>query len=308
MNWRARVAVALGAPVLAALVAMACSSRDDSVAGVDAAPPFDSNGDSISDASVDADADAGCEPSTLVKPVRPLNILMVTKETLFFHDAAHEAGDTAVPEYLRSRGHTVTVSPDSSYFGGDMLAPFDVVMFFVTSGNVVTTPTEQDALMRFVHSGKGIVGTHTATATNNDWLFMYELMGATFGGHGAGDAQITQGQVDLFDPSSPLSSFLPDPWVRTDEWYFYDRNPLKNSHLRPLIMLDEPSIEQYGGYPEAGIYGDAGHPLAWTQDFECSRVFYTALGHTGEAYAEPLLLEHIAVGTEWAGAPASLRP
>ena len=234
---------------------------------------------------------------------------MVTKETLYHHDDAHDAGDVAVPAYLRARGHAVTVANDSSYFAPGRLVPFDVVMFFVTSGNVVTESAEQAELVRFVHSGRGIVGTHTASATNNDWLFMYELMGATFGGHGSGDAQVTPARIALYDASNPLGAFLPQPWERTDEWYFYDRNPMEDHQLTPLLMLDESSMQRYRpAYPEQGFYGDAGHPLAWTQDFECSRVFYTALGHTGASYSEELFLKHLAMGTEWAGAVASTSP
>ena len=252
---------------------------------------------------------SACPTSTLLVPVRPLRILMVTKETLFHHVEAHDAGDVAVPTYLRARGHAVTVSNDSSYFAAGRLDPFDVVMFFVTSGNVVTEPMEQAELVRFVHSGRGIVGTHTASATNNDWLFMYQLMGATFGGHGSGDAQVTPARVTLYDAAGPLGAFIPQPWERTDEWYFYDRNPLEDRKLTPLLMLDESSLQQYRpAYPDRGLYGDAGHPLAWTQDFECSRVFYTALGHTAASYAEDLFLEHLAVGVEWAGAAASTGP
>jgi type 1 glutamine amidotransferase len=134
-------------------------------------------------------------------------------------------------------------------------------------------------------------------------------MGASFLGHGVGDAQVIQGALVVTDPKSPLVSFLPNPWVRTDEWYYFIENPSNNKALAPLLALDESTIASYyPDYPEAGFYGDAGHPLAWTQEYECGRVFYTALGHTGTAYSEEPFLRTIAVGIEWAGAPASEKP
>ena len=288
---------------------IACSSSGT-------APPGSAPAEPVPDATavdgtmiVDASSTDACVPGEAITPARPLRILMVTKETLFRHDAAHEAGDVAVPEHLRARGHAVTVSGDSTFFAEGRLDPFDVVVFFVTSGDVVTEPAEQAELVRFVHSGRGIVATHTASAMNNDWSFMYELIGATFGGHGESDAQVTPGRIDLFDAASPLVSFLPRPWTRSDEWYFYNRNPMENAQLSPLLMLDESSIEPYRPlYPDRGFYGDAGHPLAWTQFFECSRVFYTSFGHTGESYAENLFLDHLTAGIEWAGAQASTSP
>ena len=312
MKHRVAFAFVLAAGVVAG-VDIACGGGDASTTPAEEQDTgaLDATGaiDDAADATDAADAGLTCQPSDVLTPQRPLEVLFVTKETLFHHYDAHDAGDVAVPAYLRARGHHVTVSADSSYFDGDKLMPFDVVMFFVTSGNVVSEPSQQDALVRFVHAGKGVVGTHTATATDNDWLFMYGLMGATFGGHGSGDAQFTPGRMRIVDTANPLTSFLPDPWERTDEWYFYDRNPVLNPNLRFLLLLDETSVEPYRPlYPDAGFYGDAGHPLAWTQDYECSRVFYTSLGHTGESYSEEPLLHSLAAGVEWAGAPSSARP
>jgi cytochrome c len=308
MKLRLAFVLILGAAVVAG-VDIACGGGESNAVPAQAATPASDATGPVDDAADAADAALTCQPSNVLTPQRPLEVLFVTKETLFHHVDAHAAGDVAVPAYLRARGHHVIVSGDSSYFDGAKLMPFDVVMFFVTSGNVVSEPSQQDALVRFVHAGKGVVGTHTATATDNDWLFMYGLMGATFGGHGSGDAQITPAQMRVVDTKSPLTSFLPDPWERTDEWYFYDRDPVENPKLRFLLLLDESSIEPYRPrYPDVGFYGDAGHPLAWTQDYECARVFYTALGHTGEAYSEESFLHSLAAGVEWAGAPSSANP
>jgi len=41
-------------------------------------------------------------------------------------------------------------------------------------------------------------------------------------------------------------------------------------------------------------------PLAWYHQFEGGRVFYTALGHKKEDYANPLLYDQILGGIEWA--------
>jgi type 1 glutamine amidotransferase len=262
-------------------------------------------------AGSDGAVDAGytCAPdSTRTTPKRPLRILQFTKETLYFHAAAHEAGDVALPQYLRGRGHEVTVSADPAVFTDTGLAHYDVILFFVSSGNFLNDE-QRLAFQRFVHAGKGVAGVHTASATELDSPFFRDLIGATFRGHGIGDAGITPARVVRNAPTSPLVSFLPEPWERSDEWYYYAVNPAKNAALTPLLSLDESSIAKYyPDYPEAGFYGAEGHPLSWTQRFQCARVFYTALGHTGESYGEELFLRSIALGTEWAGIPASESP
>jgi type 1 glutamine amidotransferase len=235
------------------------------------------------------------------------------------HTEAHDAGERTVPAALRERGHTVDVTNDVGMFTDATLAPYDVIVFFVTSGRVLTEPTQRNALLTFIHAGKGVAGAHTANATDLDWIddsgrfIMDSMWGSSFYGHGAGD--VARSEAGLIpDNTSPLTSFLPSPWLRYDEWYFYFTNPMGRPSLDPLIMLDESYITPYAGdgstrpegwYPDIGIYGDAGHPISWTKDFECARVFYTAMGHTGSAWEEELVIRHFVAGIEWAGAPAS---
>lgn len=41
-------------------------------------------------------------------------------------------------------------------------------------------------------------------------------------------------------------------------------------------------------------------PAGWTHEVDGGRVFYTAMGHTIESYADPLLLAHLTWGIRWA--------
>jgi len=244
--------------------------------------------------------DAGPLPDL---PLRPLRILFFTKETLYFHTDAHTVGDPAVSQYLASRGHAVTMSADAAIFSPAGLAPFDVVLFFVTSGNFMDDANKA-AFSAFITSGHGFAGVHSASITEYDWPFFTQLVGATFWGHGTGSDQITQARVLVAAPGVPLVSFLPRPWVRSDEWYYFTTNPADNAALEQLLLLDETSLP--ADYPDAGWTG--AHPLSWRQSFQGGRSFYTALGHTGESYTEDLFLATIALGVEWAGAPSTRNP
>jgi type 1 glutamine amidotransferase len=79
--------------------------------------------------------------------------------------------------------------------------------------------------------------------------------------------------------------------VRTDEWYNFRTNPGENGDIHVLASLDEGS---YSG----GTMGD--HPIAWYHAYDGGRAWYTAGGHTRESYAEPLFLEHLMGGIEYA--------
>ena len=57
-----------------------------------------------------------------------------------------------------------------------------------------------------------------------------------------------------------------------------------------------------GGSPPMGD-----HPIAWCQPYDGGRAFYTALGHKGDYWDEPLLLSHVLGGIEMAAGVTTLR-
>jgi type 1 glutamine amidotransferase len=63
-----------------------------------------------------------------------------------------------------------------------------------------------------------------------------------------------------------------------------------------LATLDEAS---YSG----GKMG-ADHPIAWCQEINGGRSWYTAMGHTAESYAEPFYRQHLLGGIESAAGTA----
>src|SRR5690606_5503552 len=42
------------------------------------------------------------------------------------------------------------------------------------------------------------------------------------------------------------------------------------------------------------------HPMAWYQEFDGGRVFYTGLGHEKDDFSDPLFLQHLLGGIEYA--------
>lgn len=75
-------------------------------------------------------------------------------------------------------------------------------------------------------------------------------------------------------------------WAFTDEWYDFRAGP--RGAVRVPASADESSYE--GG----GMAGD--HPLVRCHEYGGARVFYTALGHTAEAYDDPDYRAHLIGG------------
>jgi hypothetical protein len=88
----------------------------------------------------------------------------------------------------------------------------------------------------------------------------------------------------------PATKGLPNTWEHADEWYEWQQDPSSDQGFEILLSVDEKS---YGA-------GERKHPVAWCHEFDGGRAFYTALGHTREAYGEEDFRKHLAGGIEWA--------
>ncbi len=83
------------------------------------------------------------------------------------HEAIPE-GTAAIRAIGAREGWTVEATEDASRFNDETLARFDVVVFLLTTGDVLNDD-EQAALERFIRSGKGYVGIHSASDTEHAW-------------------------------------------------------------------------------------------------------------------------------------------
>lgn len=217
---------------------------------------------------------------------QPLQVLLFSRTAEYRHEAIPVAID-ALESVGDQRGWTVVATEDAATFDDVGLADFDVVVFLMTTGDVLSADQEA-AFERFIRSGKGYVGVHSASDTEYDWPWYGQLVGAYFLGHG----DIQAATVHVEAEGHPAHAEVPNPWTRTDEWYGFQTNP--RDQVDVLLQVDETSF-----VAGAGAMGED-HPIAWCHEFDGGRSFYTALGHTAESYAESSFLAHLSRGIEWA--------
>lgn len=211
-------------------------------------------------------------------------VLAFTKTAAFYHDAIPEAA-AAIRKLGAENNFVVEITDDSRVFNDSNLAKYDAVVFLLTTGDVLND-AQQAAFERYIQAGHGYVGIHSASDTEYDWPWYGQLVGAYFKNHPA----IQKATIRVEDPAHPSTSFLPKAWERTDEWYNFKTNPRDHAHI--LLTLDESTYQ--GG--EMGT----DHPFAWCKRFSGGRSWFTAVGHTKESYSEPLLMQHILGGIQWA--------
>ena len=199
---------------------------------------------------------------------------------------------TAIQQLGATNNFTVTATEDSSVFNDASLEQYEVVIFLSTTGDVLT-PTEQAAFERYIQAGGGYAGIHAASDTEYDWPWYGNLVGAYFNNHPAGTPSAT---VKVEDPAHPSTAGLPRRWQRTDEWYnFRTPNTLTaRNKLHILASMDETTYA-----PGTGANG-VEHPIAWCQDYDGGRSWYTGMGHTEASFTDAPFLKHILGGIQTA--------
>src|SRR5919106_1960379 len=227
----------------------------------------------------------GCvsEPAAS-QPADDRRVLVFSKTAGFRHDSIPE-GVATVRQLGETDGFTVDATQDAGAFTARNLRRYDAVVFLSTTGDVLD-PAQQRAFEDYIHRGGGYVGIHAAADTEYDWAFYGGLAGAYFQSHPA----IQPATVRVEDRAHPATSGLSRTWERTDEWYNYRSNPRERAHV--LASLDESS------YTGGTMHGD--HPIAWCQNYQGGRAFYTGGGHTKESFAEPAFRRHLAGGIRYA--------
>jgi type 1 glutamine amidotransferase len=216
-------------------------------------------------------------------------VLAFSRTTGFRHDSIPVA-----IELLRRLGATagfdVSATEDPNVFTDDSLRQFKVVVFLLTTGTILD-PSQRAAFERFVGRGGGFVGVHSAADTEYDWPWYGQLIGAWFRSHPA----IQQATIRVEDPLHPSTAGLPNPWIRTDEWYDFRINPRGSVHV--LLTVDETT------YKGGGMGVD--HPIAWCHEFGGGRSWYTALGHSKESYTgDDTFAIHLLGGIMWSSGGA----
>src|SRR5690606_22823357 len=213
---------------------------------------------------------------------------LVFSKTAAFRHGSIPAGIAAIEELGEEHGFEVTATEDAGAFTTENLAQYDVVVWLSTTGDVLND-AQQAAFEQYIQNGGGYAGIHAASDTEYDWPWYGELVGAYFRSHPPGTPDAT---VVVEDPAHPSTHHLPAQWERTDEWYSFRDNPRGDVHV--LASLDESS------YNVGSHAMGHDHPIAWCQDYDGGRSWYTGGGHTNESFSEPEFREHILRGLQTA--------
>lgn len=232
------------------------------------------------------------QPGVLAQP-KQFKALLVTTTNGWHHEALHY-GVVALKELATKNYFDITLFENPNGFTDQYLAQFQVVIFLNTTGNIFDS-AQQKTMERFIQSGKGFVGIHSASDTEYDWEWYTKLVGRMFHIHPA----IQTAKLNILDASFPGLQGFANNKQWTDEWYEF--GPEKIAGLNYILAVDESTYDpkvQWGD--KKGIGMGKLHPVSWYHNYDGGRAFYTALGHMPAIYSDAAFLNHLYAGILWA--------
>jgi uncharacterized protein len=230
------------------------------------------------------------EPPQLPDGMKPGAVLIFSKTSGYRDEPAMQASNAALAAIAHERGWPFFVTENGAVMNDQQLSHFKVVVWNNTSGD--TLNDEQKAAFKgWMEKGGSFVGIHGAGgdpvgnyghSSAAEWKWLIDtLIGAQFTVH----SSVTPGEIHIEDPKSPLMKNLPALWKRSEEWYAFSESPRAKPGFRIVATVDEKSYN-----PGRATMG-ADHPLIWWHCVEKGHAVYSALGHAGRMYAEPLMIQ-----------------
>lgn len=228
-------------------------------------------------------------PPQLPRLRRPA-VLIFSKTNAFRHDSI-PAAVAAIERRVRARGWSSYATENAAVFNPAQLARFDAIVFASASGDLFTLD-QRAALERYLASGRGLVGLHAAgDGSHADWFDAIIGIGP-YAGHPGGADQFQAGELLVLDRRHPAMGHLPPRWRWTEEYYAWSRPPRADARI--LARLDETRLR----LQDKHRMGED-HALVWWRCEGRARIFYSALGHRAEAWADPTHLALVDGAIGW---------
>ncbi len=219
------------------------------------------------------------------------NVLVLTESRSAADAHSSSAGVQKIVDAGKDAGFKVdAIAQSAGYFTEASLESYRAVVFLNTSGDILSD-NEQAAFEHYFQQGGGFVGIHAAIATEPNWALMNKLLGTRATGAEPAAATAT---IKVADRVHDASKSLPERWSHPDAFYNFASNVRGLQHV--LATVDEKSYT--GGTMTSIPLND--HPVAWCQDVDGGRSFYTALGHDSASFAGANIGRHLGGAIKWA--------
>ncbi len=237
-------------------------------------------------------------PPKLPPDLKPGGVLIFSKTSGYRDEPAIEASCAALAAIAKEHNWPYFITENGAVMNAEQLGKFKLVIWNNTSGDPLT-PDQRAAFKAWVEHGGSYLGLHGAGGdpVNNhghtslaDWKWYVDtLVGAQFIVHSG----IVPADIHIEDRKSPITKNLPEPWHRSEEWYAFGESPRGKPGFHIIATVDEKTYT-----PGRATMG-ADHPLVWWHCVEKGHALYSALGHAGVMYSEPLMIQFLDNAISW---------
>ncbi|HEY5069640.1 MAG TPA: ThuA domain-containing protein [Candidatus Acidoferrum sp.] len=198
----------------------------------------------------------------------------------------------AIQKMGAEKGFAVDYTDNPSVFSKTSLKQYDAIVFSNSDNEAFSSDAQREAFKRYIESGGGFVGIHSAAGSERDWPYYTSVLGGKFAAH----PKIQPFTVRVADPQFPAVKGQPASFEWTDECYFLDH---LNPDIHPVLVTDRTKLNYLDALKIDVSSFPNPMPLAWFHEFDGGREFYIALGHHKEDYANPVLYGIIENGILW---------
>ncbi|KAK4685856.1 uncharacterized protein P7C73_g4279, partial [Tremellales sp. Uapishka_1] len=217
-------------------------------------------------------------------------VLVFSKTVDFRHDSI----PTAIQVFQQQASNyniTFDFSEDATLFTNSSLAAYDGLLFLQNTGEVLDDE-QQAALATYWQSGGVYTGVHATSDCLRNSTNYQDVVGAHFDYH-------------------------PTIQNAEEEIYYFKSDP-RAVGATLLLSVDESSYTDDGTSTGDFTMGSP-HPIAWYIESpesaqpllanvpKAGRSFYTALGHLNSTWENPLYIQHVMSGLQWALEGASTK-
>lgn len=203
------------------------------------------------------------------------------------------ASVAAIRKIGAEKGFGIDVSDDPTSFTDANLTQYAALVFSNSNNEAFATDAQREAFKRYIQSGGGFVGIHSASGSQRDWPYFWSVLGGKFLVH----PKLQQFTVRVVDSLHVVTAGVPAEFEWTDEFYFVDH---LNPGIHPVLVADRTTLRFLDLVKNDLSTFATQTPLAWWQKFDGGREYYIALGHNKEDYANPILVRLIENGIVWA--------
>jgi type 1 glutamine amidotransferase len=184
-------------------------------------------------------------------------------------------------------------STNAFVFSEANLKRYQAIIFANSNNEAFENDEQRAAFQKFLLSGGAFIGIHSSTGSERTWNWFQQMQGGKFLRH----SPLQTFTIRTVDRSHPATRHFPPNLRWTDECYFFTN---VNAQIRVLLTVELAGLRDSKLASAPGEKVNGLFPLAWCQETDGGRRFYTSLGHKVEHYSDPVFRNHLRGGIRWA--------